>query len=239
MQVTAAQGPPTGQGPPATSATTPTPTVTVPGVGVITGVPVTVAEIRALRAKRSELSSQLESAASRRGRLSSSLSGKEGADRAGIEARIGVLDKRIMQLEQDIGETGRQLTMAPTALVASTEATGQFGRMDPDASAALTGVFIIFVLAPIAFSAARMMWKRTLFPQKAVTSAEDSRRLERLEQGMDAIAIEIERVSEGQRFVTKLLSEGHAGAALPGSQRIGEGARVGADAADSAQRART
>ena len=36
---------------------------------------------------------------------------------------------------------------------------------------------------------------------------ESSQRLERLEQGMDAIAIEIERVSEGQRFVTKLLSE--------------------------------
>jgi len=35
--------------------------------------------------------------------------------------------------------------------------------------------------------------------------------LERLEQGMEAIAIEIERVAEGQRFVTRLLSEGHAG----------------------------
>jgi hypothetical protein len=28
-----------------------------------------------------------------------------------------------------------------------------------------------------------------------------------MEQAMDAIAIEIERVSEGQRFVTRLLSE--------------------------------
>ncbi|HEX6574248.1 MAG TPA: hypothetical protein VF042_04690, partial [Gemmatimonadaceae bacterium] len=32
-------------------------------------------------------------------------------------------------------------------------------------------------------------------------------RLERLEQGVDAIAIEIERITEGQRFVTKLLSD--------------------------------
>jgi hypothetical protein len=31
--------------------------------------------------------------------------------------------------------------------------------------------------------------------------------MERLEHGMDAIAIEVERISEGQRFVTKLLSE--------------------------------
>ena len=36
---------------------------------------------------------------------------------------------------------------------------------------------------------------------------ESNQRLERLEHGMEAIAIEIERVSEGQRFVTRLLSE--------------------------------
>jgi 3-hydroxymyristoyl/3-hydroxydecanoyl-(acyl carrier protein) dehydratase len=32
-------------------------------------------------------------------------------------------------------------------------------------------------------------------------------RFERLEQAVESIAIEMERVSEGQRFVTKLLSE--------------------------------
>lgn len=32
-------------------------------------------------------------------------------------------------------------------------------------------------------------------------------RLSRLEQAVDAIAVEIERISEGQRFTTKLLSE--------------------------------
>jgi hypothetical protein len=32
-------------------------------------------------------------------------------------------------------------------------------------------------------------------------------RLSRLEQAVDAIAVEIERISEGQRFTTKLLSD--------------------------------
>lgn len=32
-------------------------------------------------------------------------------------------------------------------------------------------------------------------------------RLERMEQSLDAIAVEVERVSEGQRFTTKLLAE--------------------------------
>ncbi len=32
-------------------------------------------------------------------------------------------------------------------------------------------------------------------------------RLERMEQSIDAIAVEVERISEGQRFTTRLLSE--------------------------------
>jgi len=32
-------------------------------------------------------------------------------------------------------------------------------------------------------------------------------RLERIEQAIDSIAVEIERISEGQRFTTKLLAE--------------------------------
>ncbi len=37
-------------------------------------------------------------------------------------------------------------------------------------------------------------------------------RMERIEQAIDTIAVEVERISEGQRFTTKLLSE-QAGAA--------------------------
>lgn len=36
-------------------------------------------------------------------------------------------------------------------------------------------------------------------------------RLERIEQAVEAIAVEVERISEGQRFTTKLLSETRAG----------------------------
>jgi hypothetical protein len=35
----------------------------------------------------------------------------------------------------------------------------------------------------------------------------DENRLQHLEQAVDAIAIEIERISEGQRFTTKLLAD--------------------------------
>jgi hypothetical protein len=49
--------------------------------------------------------------------------------------------------------------------------------------------------------------------------------MERLEQAVDAIAIEIERISEGQRFMTRLLAEG-SGPALPVGQKPAEAVRL-------------
>ena len=187
---------------------------------VVEGIPRTAADVRALRAERKEISNQLENVGARRARLAASLKGKDGVDRAGIEARINVLDKRMLQLESQLAQTGQQLAAAPGALVQDADSR-QFNGMDPGMVGGITVAFIIFVLAPIAFSAARMMWKRSNRPAAPALPDDASRRLERLEQGMDAIAIEIERVSEGQRFVTRLLSESH-GAPLPASQRIAE-----------------
>jgi hypothetical protein len=50
--------------------------------------------------------------------------------------------------------------------------------------------------------------------------ADVTARLERMEHAIDSIAVEVERISEGQRFTTKLLSERTApppgpGAAIP------------------------
>ena len=39
--------------------------------------------------------------------------------------------------------------------------------------------------------------------------------MERLEQALDAIAVQVERIAEGQRFTTKLLSE-----QVPESRRL-------------------
>jgi hypothetical protein len=51
--------------------------------------------------------------------------------------------------------------------------------------------------------------KRPALPHEVAT------RLERMEQSIDAIAVEIERISEGQRFTTKLLAETQDNRALP------------------------
>jgi hypothetical protein len=71
---------------------------------------------------------------------------------------------------------------------------------------------IVFIGAPIAAAIARFIWKRTTTRSAPAASGDDARRLERVEAAVDAIALEMERMSEGQRYVTRLLAE-RAGAA--------------------------
>ncbi|MFN2397705.1 MAG: hypothetical protein ABR543_03520 [Gemmatimonadaceae bacterium] len=64
---------------------------------------------------------------------------------------------------------------------------------------------------PIARAFGRKLDRQSLQPK---VPTEVLQRLERMEQAIDAVAIEVERISEGQRFTTKLLSErsGHVSA---------------------------
>jgi hypothetical protein len=66
---------------------------------------------------------------------------------------------------------------------------------------------MFIVLAPLSFAYARRLWKRPTAPLQPTSWPEAAARLERMEQAVDAIAIEVERVSEGQRFMTRVLTE--------------------------------
>jgi hypothetical protein len=189
-----------------------------PGVVVtpqaLTGPPATAQEVRALKAQQRELSSQLNSATDRRREIARQVQSATGANRAGLEQRLAVLDARIARLESSIDAVGQQLASAPVALVTSTEPVRpprQVNRVDFEP---ILIVFTIFVLCPIALAWARSIWKRGSQP-RPLPDRDTVLRLERMEQAMDAIAIEIERVSEGQRFVTRLLAEGKTAVPIP------------------------
>lgn len=62
---------------------------------------------------------------------------------------------------------------------------------------------IVAIGMPIARAYARRVEARPMHTIPADVRA----RLERMEQAIDSIAIEVERISEGQRFTTKLLAE--------------------------------
>jgi hypothetical protein len=192
-----------------TQAPAATPVIVTDGTAPIQIVPPkTVAELRGLRAQRSELSSQLTSAANRRERLVKELNRTEpGPARTGLEQRIAVLDKRMVQLESDISTTGQKLATPEAGTLSTVEQQTSFGGLSRGDVRSISSLFIIFVLAPLALAAARNMWKRGNRPAPPPPDVENARKMEQLQQAVDTIAVEMERVSEGQRFVTKLLSE--------------------------------
>jgi len=182
--------------------------------------PTTQAEVAAIRARRAELSNQLSNASDRRSELAEEMARQPaGPARDGMQERLAVLDSRLAQMESDLASTGRLLTEA--ALIKPTE--GPVNGDIPENVLALSIVFTLFVIFPIAITLARNLWKRG--NRKVITqqvSPETNERLERLEQGVEAIAVEIERVSEGQRFVTKLLAEGTGPARIQQSETVAE-----------------
>jgi hypothetical protein len=185
-------------------------------------VPRSAQELQALRARREELSTQLISANGRREGLARELrSAMNGADRTGIERRMTQLDQRIMRLEADIAENGRALAATPADLIATVDVPHRILGMTEQFAAPLAGLFTVVVLMPLAIAAARLMWRRARSPQPSRESPELISRLDRMEQAVDAIAVEVERISEGQRFTTRLLTEGQAMPAL-GSSRVAE-----------------
>jgi len=80
---------------------------------------------------------------------------------------------------------------------------------------AISIFFTLAVLMPLTLGLVLRLLRR---PSRATPPLLDpimNARMDRLEQAMDAIAIEIERISEGQRFVTKVLTERPAQAPVP------------------------
>ena len=68
-------------------------------------------------------------------------------------------------------------------------------------------VAAIFIGTPLARAFARRIDRRSTLAAPA-GSPDVTSRLDRIEHAVDAIALEVERISEGQRYVTKVMAEG-------------------------------
>ena len=78
------------------------------------------------------------------------------------------------------------------------------------------GVVLLF---PFAIVLARRLWVRGT--RREALDPENSPRLQRIEQAVESIALEVERIGEAQRFTTKLLAERQpdAVARIPAARR--------------------
>ena len=70
----------------------------------------------------------------------------------------------------------------------------------------LVSVITIFVVFPIVLGITRYIWKRAGDTEPRRVPDDTARRIAEMQHSIDAMAVELERISENQRFVTKLLS---------------------------------
>jgi hypothetical protein len=171
------------------------------------------------RAQRRELSNQLEELEGTRREISRQLQQLPAGspEGNGLEARITDIDARIKAVDQMLAGNAAQLAQA-AAIPGAVVETPRFVRTGPPEEAYVVGTIFMFVfLLPLSIAFARRIWRRsaavvTSFPK------EITERLSRMEQAVDATAEEVERIGEGQRFLTRLFTEGE------GSRAIGAGA---------------
>jgi len=77
-------------------------------------------------------------------------------------------------------------------------------------------VSIVFVACPVSIAIAYWIWRRAIGSPASLPeiSPATNQRLEHLERSVDVVAVEVERVSENVRYLTKLLAERPANAGI-------------------------
>jgi hypothetical protein len=159
-------------------------------------------------ALRKELRNQLDRLEDQRDELARELRSEEAtaAERSGLEARLKETDGRISNLEQQISQA--DLAVAKAAAVPGAVVEPPPPRRDgpPEELIAVPIVFTLFVMFPIAVAYARRIWKRgaTVI---APVPREVTDRLEAMGQAVESIAVEVERIGEGQRFLTRVMTD--------------------------------
>lgn len=169
------------------------------------------AKYEALVRQREVLGGQLNSLESQRTDLNAQIQrgAVQGASKAGVEKRIGTIDQRIADIEKQIAGVDAQVSAAaavPGAVVPRMDMDMHRNQSPPEEAWILGVVFMLAVMMPISIAFARRIWRRGVTTATAIP-AELMARLSRIEQAVDTSAVEIERIGEGQRFITKLFSE--------------------------------
>lgn len=195
-------------------------------------------QFRMLQARQQVLKDQMEEVQDRRNELSQSLDGKGvGADRTGIEARINGLDQRLVQIDNDLTQVGKELAAsAPGSLVDPKPPPPFTGYNEDDLMGAGFGgaaiMFAIFTPFIIRNWMRRRRTRGLTMTTPLPVSADP--RIDRMEQAIDTIAVEIERVSENQRFMTRLLTETQLAGTIAAVRDSAEAAKIAAETSSNA-----
>jgi hypothetical protein len=121
---------------------------------------------------------------------------------ASIERQSAELKMNALLQGQPTAQPVFALAAPPTPKVATTVPPDPF--LGPkEIMTAGSGAFILMV--PLVLALTRRLWVRG--SARHAVDLENSPRLQRIEQAVESIALEVERIGEAQRFTTKLLAE--------------------------------
>jgi hypothetical protein len=166
--------------------------------------------------RRSELNSQLTSLTIRRDLLTQQLRNADAAGQEKIKAMLADVAGQTERVVKDMAATdaaANKLTAdaaSVTAAQAGGAGTGITTVQSPAGELAeritVLGAGALAAILLVAF--ARWLWR----PRRAATQLgqSDVSRMEKLQQSIDVIAIEVERIAESQRFLSKTLGAGPA-----------------------------
>jgi hypothetical protein len=136
--------------------------------------------------------------------------------RPGVQQQWADVGVQIARVEGNIATIQARIALKQGGLPGTPRAGVVTPWNNPDIIVPAVSVVSLAMLLPLAIGYARRISRRA--PAPAPFPSDVTARLERIEQAVDTIAIEIERVSEGQRFVTKIMAERPASAAAASSQ---------------------
>jgi hypothetical protein len=161
---------------------------------------------QAYRAQRRELINQRDALMEQREDLVQDA--REGTisdtDRAGIDQRLAIIDQQLAAKQIAIAEAEAQVAVAAALPGATREPPRPPDRLDASDVFEASAVIFTILSIPLVLAWARRIWRKS-----SVTinlPAELTDRIGGMERSIDTIALEVERIGEGQRFVTQLMA---------------------------------
>ncbi|MFL5620797.1 MAG: hypothetical protein ACJ79A_20645 [Gemmatimonadaceae bacterium] len=166
-------------------------------------------QLKQLRARADELKLRASDLEVRKNQL--------GQQRAALGGDVSpaAVDKQLADVQHELSATYIQLESTNQEIhdVESARDMARVGitvhppppMVDPNlAMDRMVGAGAFLLLLPLVLAFARRIWRRGGAP---TVDLENSPRLQRMEQAIESIALEVERIGEAQRFTTKLLAD--------------------------------
>lgn len=178
-------------------------------------------ELEKLEARVTELRLKVNDLEARRDRISAQYTGATAGERARVAKALGDAQHEVnaAQIELDMANKRYERVLVQSrpnveAKIATVGPPVQRPFLTPSQMED-AGVGIFLLMLPLVLAFARRIWVRA-GRNPTAASLDSGPRLQRIEQAVESIAIEVERIGEAQRFTTRLLSEReHAGAQIP------------------------